>query len=97
TKITGNITLVAKWEEIVVYEIKAELIDPNDPYTPEMKVIVYRNGVEIKANELYGNNKLIGVYVASINAIRVNKTEFNQSTSFKVKLTDNTIVDAVKK
>lgn len=97
TKITGNITLVAKWEEVVVYEIQAVLIDPNDPYTPEMKVIVYRNGAEIQASELYGDNKLIGKYVSAINGIRVNKSEFNQSSTFKVKLTNNTIVDAVKR
>ncbi|MBQ7140193.1 MAG: InlB B-repeat-containing protein [Bacilli bacterium] len=99
TPVNNNITLTAAWELIPVpdvYTVKMGLIDGDETST-ERKVIVYKNNIEITASQLINQDgRVIGGYVSSLGAIRVNKSQYESATSLKVKLNDGTTVSANK-
>lgn len=99
TPVNNNITLTAAWELIPVpdvYTVKMGLIDGDETST-ERKVIVYKNNIEITASQLINQDgRVIGGYVSSLGAIRVNKSQYESATSLKVKLNNGTTVSANK-
>jgi len=99
TKVTGNVILEAAWELIPVpdvYTVKHEFF-PNDVTKAEAKIYVYKNGVLIVPSQLLNQKgEVLGNYQNSIGAVRVNSAQYFGATAIKVKLSDNTIVDATR-
>ena len=97
--VNGNVILVANWEKIPepdVYTVSLELIK-GEANIPERKAIVYKNGSVITATQLQNQNgELLGKYIQSLGAIRVNKAQYDLATSLKVKLSDGSVVSATK-
>lgn len=96
--VNSNIILVAEWEIIPVpdvYTVSLDTID-GDINSPERKAIVYKNGSVITAKQLLDGDSVIGKYVSSLGAIRVNKASYDNATSLKVKLEDGSVVSATK-
>ena len=77
TPVTGNITLIATWQQIITYTYTIK----NDPQSDIQKLVnVYRNGVDISADVLYianSNGTNLGRYSRSANAIVVNNNEID--------------------
>ena len=97
--VNGNVILVANWEVIPVpdvYKVSLELIN-NEANIPERKAIVYKNGSVITATQLQNQNgEILGRYIPSLGAIRVNKSQYDLAASLKIKLSDGSIVSATK-
>jgi len=97
--VNGNIILVANWEVIPVpdiYTVSLEVIN-GQTNIPERKAIVYKNGSIITATQLLNQDgELLGKYIQSLGAIRVNKAQYDLATSLKVKLSDGSVVSATK-
>ena len=97
--VNGNVILVANWEKIPEpdkYTVSLELIK-GEANIPERKAIVYKNGSVITATQLQNQNgELLGKYIQSLGAIRVNKAQYDLATSLKVKLSDGSVVSATK-
>ena len=94
SKITKNITLVAKWEKIPdTYTIKFEKYDA---YSPIGIIKVYQNGKVISFSELLDKyEKTVAKYNSSVNGIN-NANESMLNKAVKVKLTDGKIVNISK-
>ena len=94
SKITKNITLVAKWEKIPdTYTIKFEKYDA---YSPIGIIKVYQNGKVISFSELLDKDeKTVAKYNSSVNGIN-NANESMLNKAVKVKLTDGKIVNISK-
>jgi uncharacterized repeat protein (TIGR02543 family) len=87
TLITENITLVATWEEIVNYTIT---INKVDTYSPDRILKVYKNGTETSFKQI---STMDGTKIAGANGAS-NVDEIGNNTSFKVTLSNNTVVVA---
>ena len=94
SKVTKNITLVAKWEKIPdTYTIKFEKYDA---YSPIGIIKVYQNGKVISFSELLDKDeKTVAKYNSSVNGIN-NANESMLNKAVKVKLTDGKIVNISK-
>lgn len=98
--VNGNVILVANWEKIPVpdvYKVALEIIN-GQTNIPERKAIIYKNDNVITAVQLQDQNgNVLGKYIQSLGAIRVNKAQYDLATSLKVKLSDGSVVNATKK
>ena len=92
TKVTGNITLVAKWEKIPdTYTIK---FIKYDQFSPTGTIQVFKNGVgPIEFSELLNSSgNYVGKYNSEEKGMR-NANNVTVSLVAKVKLPDGTIVN----
>jgi len=85
--VTGNITLVAKWNQ-KSYTIKISAVDD---YSPARVLSVYENGSKITVKEIRYSD---GTYLCSGSNPNVNKNVIAGETSFIVVLSDGTQVTA---
>ena len=100
TPVNGNVILVANWEKIPEpdkYTVSLELLGVGQDSSTERKAIIYKNGSVITSSQLLNQDgQLLGRYIQSVGAIRVNKAQYEAATGLKVKLSDGSIVVATK-
>lgn len=94
--VTKNITLVAKWQKVVVvtdvYTVETQVYQAG---SPQSKIIVKKNGVVVAASEvLTSGGAVIGDNNNESGAILIDTSEFNNIA--KVKLASGTIVNISK-
>lgn len=97
TKVAGNITLTAIWEE--VEEVKTYTISVSmvDQFSPDRYLTVYENGTAIRiAKLMYTDNVEI---MATINGTKISvaSADIAGETNFKVQLTSGKVVTATIK
>ena len=83
SKVTKNITLVAKWEEVITYTYKVTNYSESDL---QKKVTVYKNNVDITKDVSYiadSNGVNLGRYSYEAGAILVNKNEISRINKIK--------------
>lgn len=92
-KVTKNVTLVAKWEEIITYTVTFKTYDDT---TPAGVIKLLRNGQVVSFSQLQdASGTRIGGYNATDNGMRnANKGQFDRVA--KAVLTDGTVVNISK-
>ncbi len=88
--ITANVTLLAKWEWIKIYTVKMTDVDL---YSPEKKVKVYCDGLDITSQVGSIDDVSSFYYQSSENVILANKGELTK-TSYTIKLSSGETVTA---
>ena len=88
--VTGNITVNAKWNEII-YKIS---IAPIDRYSVDGQLVVMNGTTQV--TNIRSINYSDGVYLCSGSNPVMPLSEFDQETSFIVVLTDGTEIKAIK-
>lgn len=93
--VTGNITLVAKWQAIVVedvYTIESGFFQMG---SPQVKVFVKKNGTIVNASAvLDSSGKTIGTYNSEFNVILADQSDYSKIA--KAKLSDGTVINISK-
>lgn len=93
--ITKNITLIAKWQEIVVedvYTIESGFFQMG---SPQVKVFVKKNGIKIEATAVLSNlDVIIGDNKNEFNVILVDQSDYSKIV--KAKLSNGTVVNISK-
>ncbi len=87
-----NISLVARWEEVVVIDEYTISSATYEEFSPQIRVYVKKNGTSVSAiSVLTGDGKVIGKYHDEAGSILVDKSDYNKIS--KVKLSDESIRD----
>lgn len=87
SKVTGNITLVAKWTQ-KTYTVSVSIVDE---YSPDRKLTVYEEGSKISVKQIKYTD---GTLLCSGSNLTVSKSDLAGVSSVKVVLNDGTTVDA---
>ncbi len=90
SKVTGNITLVAKWTQ-KSYTVSASKVDE---YSPDRILTVYEDGSKISVKQIKYTD---GTVLCSGSKLSVSATDLAGVSNLKVVLNDGTTVDAVLK
>ncbi len=90
--ISKNITLVARWDVVVVPDVYTISQENYEIGSPQVIVIVKKNGTKITASQvLNSSGTILGEYSSEAGNILVDKSEYSRIA--KVKLTNGTIVN----
>lgn len=89
-QVNSNITLVATWSP-KNYTVTSSLVNPNDPYSPDRKLTVKEDGSVISFNAV---KYMDGTLLCSGSNPVVANVDIEGITSFKIELTDGTMVNA---
>ena len=98
TTINKDITVEAQWD---VYTFAVELIN-GDAYSPNRKIVTYKNGTAVSSKTIYGEyagngEYTLGKWNTKLGSIKVVSNEqLNAASNFKVELSDGTKVFASK-
>lgn len=93
--VTSHMTITARWEWIKVYTIKVEDVNAGDSYSPEKKVRVYCDGVDITSTVSEISGVASFYYQTTEGVILANRNELTAS-SYSIKLNSGVIVTATK-